>query len=241
MSHQLTAEAEKNRMANTRFFMIWARLFSYLLLLVGVAIFAFVTIQPVTVLPRITLAPGYLLTNQNGERITSEALRGQIVLYNFTYSRCGEGCPQTSQVMAEVARRLQTVDSGDIPIHLITISVDSDYDTPEVLAAYARQLDAGQSGVAWDFLTGAENRVRWVVGGGFGVYYKQNDDHSIKLDPAFMLVDGSGLLRAEYRTAVPDVDVILRDINFLIEEAQNSDGPARFAYEAAHLFSCYPR
>jgi protein SCO1/2 len=56
-----------------------------------------------------------------------------------------------------------------------------------------------------------------------------------------MLVDGSGIIRAEYRTATPDMAIIERDINLLLEEAENIDGPSRYAYEAAHLFLCYPR
>jgi len=33
---------------------------------------------------------------------------------------------------------------------------------------------------------------------------------------------------------------VLRDIALLTDEAKNSQGAARYAYEAAHLFLCYP-
>ena len=82
-------------------------------------------------------------------------------------------------------------------------------------------------------------QLKSVIGGGFSTYYTEKED-GIKFDPAFMLVDGNGVLRAEYRTAVPDTDIILRDINLLVEEAHNSTGPQKLAYEAAHLFLCYP-
>jgi protein SCO1 len=83
--------------------------------------------------------------------------------------------------------------------------------------------------------------VKWVVGGGFSVFYKGLKDGRMKFGPAFMLVDGSGALRAVYRTAVPDIDIIMRDIGLLKEEAHNINGPSKYAYKAAHLFLCYPK
>ena len=68
--------------------------------------------------------------------------------------------------------------------------------------------------------------------------------------PAFV---GWGIIRAEYRqyesterlslsegTTDIDPDVILRDIGLIVEEVRNSKGVASAAYEAAHLFACYP-
>ena len=80
-----------------------------------------------------------------------------------------------------------------------------------------------------------------MIGGGFGLYFGQRDDGSIILDSGYTLVDGAGIIRADYRLYNPDVDIILRDLRLLVEESQNSEGAARYAYEAAHLFLCYPR
>jgi len=200
---------------------------------------AFATIRPIQVLPRVTLAPGFSLTDENGDRLTSEDFRGKIVLYNFTYTHCQEPCPQTGQVMRQVQERLSEVDSGGIPIELVTISFDPERDTPEALQRYADALGADLS--RWHFATGLADRLKWIIGGGFGLYYKQAEDGSFRFDPGFVLVDGAGILRAEYRTATPDVDIILRDFRLIVQEAQNSEGAYRYAYEAAHLFLCYPR
>ncbi len=207
------------------------------LLLVGTL--AFATLRPILVLPRITLAPGFTLQDETGQRFTSEDLRGQLVLYNFTYTRCAAPCPATSDVMRAVQRRLDEVETGSIPVTLITISFDPEHDTPAVLSQYATQATADAPN--WRFLTGDADRLKWVIGGGFGVYYQANEDGSFTFDPAFMLVDGAGILRAEYRTAAPEIDRILRDIGLVAKEANNSQGAKRAAYEAAHLFLCYPR
>lgn len=216
----------------------WSYPIYALVILLAVGMMAFAVFQPITVLPRITLAPGFALTDQNGAQVTSEDMRGGITLYNFTYTDCAPPCAQTTPIMADVQSRLDSIDTGDIPVRLVTISFDPS-DSPQRLNAFrqAHGIDDPQ----WSFLSGAPERVRWVVGGGFGIYYKERDEGGYTFDPGVMLVDWNGILRAEYISGTPDVDIILRDINLLVEEVYNSDGAARYAYEAAHLFSCYPR
>ena len=204
---------------------------------------AFAIFRPILVLPRIHLAPGFTLQDETGQRFTSEDLRGQLTLYNFTYTRCagqeGSPCPATGEVMRAVQTRLPEVETGGIPVSLVTISFDPERDTPAVLSQYADQVTPDTHN--WHFLTGAADRLKWIIGGGFGVYYNANEDGSFTFDPAFMLVDGAGILRAEYRTAAPEIDRILRDIGLVAKEANDSQGAKRAAYEAAHLFLCYPR
>lgn len=200
---------------------------------------AFAILRPILVLPRIDLAPGFTLQDETGQRFTSEDLRGQLVLYNFTYTRCAPPCPATSDVMRAVQTRLDEIETGGIPVTLVTISFDPEHDTPAVLSQYAAQVTSDVHN--WRFLTGDAGRLKWVIGGGFGMYYRANEDGSFTFDPAFMLVDGAGILRAEYRTAAPEIDRILRDIGLVAKEANNSQGAKRAAYEAAHLFLCYPR
>lgn len=202
-------------------------------------LFAFVIIRPIQVLPRITLGPGYYLTDAQGQAVTNEDFRGSLVLYHFTYLNCQAPCPQTLGVMQEVQARLGEIDTGGIPVRLVTISFDPARDTTDALAATA--VDLGADPEVWTFLTGAPDRLKWLIGGGFGVYYEERTPGEFRFDPAFMLVDGAGVLRAEYRTAVPEVDRILRDMRLVVEEVQNRQGAANLAYDAAHLFLCYPR
>jgi protein SCO1/2 len=217
--------------------LIWWLFFgSFSLMAAGVIWFS--TARPITVLPRITLAPGFYLTDQNGEKFTSEDLRGQIALYNFTYTTCTDPCVQTSTVMAQVQPRLSEI-SSSVPLKLVTFSIDPMHDNGAQLAAFADGMGADPA--VWHWATGGAQQLKSVIGGGFSVFYKAQDDGRYKLDPAFFLVDGSGLIRAEYRTGAPDIDLILRDFGLLAAEVDHSEGLYRFAYEAAHLFSCYPR
>ncbi len=217
--------------------LIW-QLFFGLFGLMAAGVIWFSTARPIVVLPRITLAPGFYLTDQQGEMFTSETLRGQIALYNFTYAGCDAPCVQTSPIMAEVQARLPEV-SSSVPLKLVTFSIDPENDNPAQLQAFATKMGADTA--VWHYATGGAAQLKAVIGGGFSVYYLEQEDGRFKLDPAFFLVDGSGLIRAEYRTATPDIDIILRDMGLLAAEVDHSEGIYRFAYEAAHLFSCYPR
>ncbi|RME58203.1 MAG: SCO family protein, partial [Caldilineae bacterium] len=202
-----------------------------------IGVMLFVTLRPVLVLPRIRPAPGFVLVDQQGQRVSNEDLRGQIVLYSFASTQCGAPCAPTQTLVSELASRLDEVESN-IPITLVTISLDPEQDTPETVAAFVASQGIDPDRHRW--LTGDPQQIRNVVGGGFKAYYSLDPDHTLHIDPTLMLVDGVGILRSEYRLQLPEVETLLRDISLLVEEANNSKGLTRYAYEAAHLFLCYP-
>ncbi len=209
--------------------------------LVVLAVIAFATFQPIKVLPRIRLAPGFVLTDQHGTTLTSEDLRGSVTLYTFTYGRCEPPCYDLDTQMAEIARRVRTeADLGDTPFRLVTISFDPEHDTPEVLTEMAAA--AGADGEVWRFATGDPATLKNVIGGGFKTYYERLDDGTFRFDPAFVLVDGWGVIRGEYeyRTLASTTDRIVRHVGILGEELRKSKGAASVAFEAAHFFLCYP-
>ncbi len=209
-----------------------------LLALPILAVMGFAIFQPIQVLPRISLAPGFAFTNQDGNRLTNEDLRGKFVFYTFTRTGCTGDCPDPAVAMREMQELVAGLDTGGLPVEFVTISFDPENDTPEKLQAYAESLDADLSN--WHFVTGDPTRLKNVIGGGFSTYYEEMEDGSFKFDPAFVLVDGWGIIRSKYKTSAPDPATIERDIGLLAKELTNSEGVNRFAYEAAHLFLCYP-
>ena len=211
-----------------------------LLILLIVSAFAFKIFQPIQVLPRITLAPAFTLIDQDGERLTSEDLRGQIVLYTFTYTSCVEPCFNIDKTMQEVQARLNEVNLNGIKITFVTISFDPKRDTPSILKSYAESTGADTA--HWKFATITDQTLlKTIIGSGFETYYEQKPDGSFAFDPVFILVDGWGVMRGEYRyqTEISTADRILRHLSVLTDEVQNSKGSAKLAYEAAHLFLCY--
>lgn len=214
-----------------------------LLALPFLAMLAFATFKPILVLPRMALGPGFLLTDQNGARFTNEDVRGRIVLYNFTYTRCVAPCAETGAMMRAVQEQLPHMATQGLPVTLVTLSFDPDRDNAADLRRYAERFGADPA--LWRLATGEAMPLKYTIGGGFGVYYQPNGSGDPKGDftfePTFVLVDGAGIVRAKYRTATPDLAILQRDIELVAKEAAESTGAGRLVYEAAHLFVCYPK
>lgn len=208
-----------------------------------VAMLAFAVFKPILVLPRMGLAPGFNFVDQSNAQLTNEDLRGRIVLYNFTYTACATPCPETGAVMRAVQDQLPVMNTQGLPVELVTLSFDPERDSAEQLRTYAARFGAQPD--TWHLATGDTTLLKYVIGGGFGVYYQAkavpDDEHAFTFDPAFVLVDGAGIVRAKYRTATPDRAILQRDIELVAKEAAESTGAARLVYEAAHLFVCYPK
>jgi protein SCO1/2 len=207
----------------------------------GVAIIgaiAFAYFEPVQVLPRIRVAPGYAMIDQNGESYTSESARGVVTLYTFAPTDCST-CDRIDATMADVQSQLADNPSLDgLEVRLVTIALDQA--EPDDLAAAAER--SGADGVRWRWIGGDETRIRTVVGNGFRRYFEASDDGGIDFDPGFTLTDGAGIVRGEYgyQTLSNDADKLVSHMGILADEIRYSDGAAAVAYEAAHLFLCYP-
>ncbi len=207
-----------------------------IVLIMGFAIF-----QPVKVVPRLGLAPGYTLVDQDGERLTSEDMRGTVTLYTFGYTRCETGCFPTDSLFRAVQSRLAEgeVELGDMPVRFVTVSFDPARDTPAVLARAAHE--AGADPERWTFATGEPDALKTLIGTGFEIYYGPHPDDPATFEyrPGVFIVDGNGILRREYRWGVPSVDGLLEDLRVLAREVNAAEGAERLAYEAAHIFACY--
>jgi protein SCO1 len=84
-------------------------------------------------------------------QLQNELADGRIVVLSFIYTTCNAICPMTSHIMA----KLQTKLGKDLPrVHLVSISIDPEQDTPKRLADYAQKYNAGKS---WDHYTGVED------------------------------------------------------------------------------------
>ncbi|TVQ60334.1 MAG: SCO family protein [Phycisphaerales bacterium] len=86
--------------------------------------------------------PVAALTDQDGRSRTTEILNGQITLVSFIFTNCVLVCPQLTGVMAELHEATEGVRHGGRPIRQLSISVDPERDTPEVLRSYAESFGA---------------------------------------------------------------------------------------------------
>jgi hypothetical protein len=128
----------------------WLKILTGLFVVFIAAAIAFAIFEPIQVLPRVRLAPGYSMVDQNGERFTSETVRGEIVVYAFTSLSCGDSCDQIDETMAQVGSQVRDdVDFGDINFRLITVVLDAG-ESPGDLAAAAVDVP---DDVSWSWIS----------------------------------------------------------------------------------------
>jgi protein SCO1/2 len=210
-----------------------------LVALIVVSVMAFAIFEPVQVLPRIRLAPGFSFVDQTNGRLTSDDGRGVVTLYAFVPSNCNEDCDVIHDTMREVGDRVAAeVDMGEAEFRMVTVALDTA--DPSTLAAAATAT--GADGEDWRWVGTEPNRLREVVGGGFKVYYDDSDRSHVEFDQKYVIVDGAGLVRGEYSyaTLASDADRLTRHVSLLGEEIRNAEGNTALLYEAAHIFLCYP-
>jgi protein SCO1 len=150
-------------------------------------------------LPVLGETGAFSLTNQLGQPVSAEALRGRIWVGDLIFTRCPGPCLLMTRNLSAVQSRLGD-DAGAL---LVSLSADPEHDTPEVLRSYAERFEADPR--RWHFLTGPKAEL----------YRFALDDLKLaaeEIDPAqrenlndlyvhstrFVLVDGKGQVRGYF-------------------------------------------
>jgi len=94
--------------------------------------------------------PAVTMVRADGESVSlpRELDDGRPVLLNFIFTTCSSICPLTSRTLEEFQRKLGAEAAR---VHMMSISIDPEQDTPARLREYARKFHAGP---AWHYYTG---------------------------------------------------------------------------------------
>ena len=127
--------------------------------------------------------PDYGLVNQDGKAIRIHDYRGKALLLTFIYTRCPipEYCTLMSNNFAEIDRELQKEPDLNEKTHLMSISIDPDYDTPQVLRSYGAAHTGRYSDETfahWEFASGTQDQVKGVAQY-FGLRYFEGNNQII--------------------------------------------------------------
>src|SRR5262245_12725691 len=100
--------------------------------------------------------PSFSLTDQTGARFGLTQLDGRVWIAHLTFTRCREACPEVTAALRTIQTELKSAPGWE-DVRLVSISVDPQHDTPQVLLDFAR--DAGADPEHWKFLTGRPNQI----------------------------------------------------------------------------------
>lgn len=170
-------------------------------------------------LPVIRAVPEFSLTDQNGQTVTNADLRGKIWIADFIFTRCKGPCPLMTARMLEMQRALTKTPE----VKLVSVTVDPEYDTPEVLKAYAEANHADPE--RWKFLTGDKAVIEKLVTEGFMQHLAEENGEPVH-GTMFLIVDGNGMVRSARMLEDPElIPKVLMDTGNLLREQGTGSTP----------------
>ena len=98
----------------------------------------------------------FRLVERSGKPVSDADLASRVWIAAFIYTKCPASCPRISAQMSGLQGRLSGTNA-----RLVSISVDPDHDTPQVLAQYAARFKADPD--RWWFLTGPKPDVYRLI------------------------------------------------------------------------------
>ncbi|MFN0139841.1 MAG: SCO family protein [Pyrinomonadaceae bacterium] len=134
-------------------------------------------------------APDFVLTDQDGKKITMGDFRGKALAITFIYARCplADYCIRMSTNFSDLALQLNNNAELRDKIRLLSISFDPENDTPAKLRSYGLgYMGKGATTLGvWQLAVGADKQVR-ALADFYGLRYEvdQNDrtqfNHSLR-------------------------------------------------------------
>ena len=145
--------------------------------------------------PKITVAPpsseiaALPFVTQDGTPASLGGLSGTPVLMSFIYTRCSvpSMCPLTTRNVARVQELLTEEERASV--RLVSVTFDPEYDTEEVLRAYAKAYGADLS--LWEFWRGTEADTETLMST-FNVWAKRaGGEYAHNMRSVIVAPDGS--------------------------------------------------
>ena len=114
-----------------------------------------------------------VLINQNGERMRfyTDLMKDKTVIIDTFFATCQASCLPMNRNLAQIQEGLGDRLGKDV--HILSISVDPTVDTPTLLKAYARKLNAKPG---WYFLTGDKESIEFILKK-LGQFVDDKNDH----------------------------------------------------------------
>jgi protein SCO1/2 len=158
------------------------------------------------------------LVDQEGATITSQDVRGKVVIANLIYTNCPDICPTILEPkMRQVQALAQANRLSPEKLVLLSLTADPTRDTPPVLASYAARFGADPRD--WLFLTGDVVTVQNVVHNDFKLDFAGGTDpDSLVHDAHFLLIDQQQRVRATYDGTDVSPEDMIRDVRTLLAE-----------------------
>ncbi|NHN27489.1 SCO family protein [Flavobacterium jejuense] len=135
--------------------------------------------------------PAFELTDQNNKKISDKDYLGKVYVVEFFFSTCPTICPIMNQNML----LLQEEFYGNPKFGIASITINPEFDTPNVLKEHADLL--GVKHYNWHMLTGDKEYIFKLANQGFNIYTGENKKVAGGFEHSglFALIDKEGNIR----------------------------------------------
>ena len=169
--------------------------------------------------------PDFRLVNQDGKAIRIASYRGKALLLTFIFTRCPmpDQCPLMTENFAAINEELQKQPALRKKTHLLSISFDTDYDTPKVLRSYGAAHTGRYSDedfAHWEFASGTADQVKEIAQF-FGLQYTKDSKsgqeqliHSLRT----ALIGPDGKVVSVYRGNDWKPDDVLKELEGVLKK-----------------------
>ncbi|MFS0554516.1 SCO family protein [Brevibacillus sp. 179-C9.3 HS] len=135
--------------------------------------------------------PDVTLQTVDGQSYSLAPQKKTIRLVELIYTRCPDICPTTTVRMVQLQKRLLEANLMGQDIEFLTITIDPQNDTPDVMRYYAKQLGIQEQG--WTLLRGDDETIRTVTNS-LGFFANKMDDGFISHTSSTYLVDENNIV-----------------------------------------------
>jgi protein SCO1 len=134
--------------------------------------------------------PDFLLTNQDGKRISVKDFRGKSLAITFIYSKCPlpDYCIRMSTNFSDLANQLKNDSAWHDKLRLLSISFDPANDTPAKLRSYGIGYmgnDPKAKFDVWQLAVGTDTEVRKIADY-FGLQYEVDPDDKTRINHSLL-------------------------------------------------------
>ena len=161
-------------------------------------------------IPILKPVPEFSFINQDGDPFTEKDLNDKITILDFIFTSCAGPCPIMTHNMTGLYRSFSQVEE----VQFVSITVDPDVDTQDILKQYAK-INGVNDG-RWQFITSNIEAIKDLKKNGFMLYAEELPrGHAIK----FVLIDQNGQIRKYFDgTEEASMAVLMKDITNLVKE-----------------------
>ena len=160
--------------------------------------------------PILKPVPEFSFINQDGDPFTEKDLNDKITVLDFIFTSCAGPCPIMTDNMTGLYQNFSQVEE----VQFVSITVDPDVDTQDILKQYAKIN--GVNDARWQFITSNIEAIKDLKKNGFMLYAEELPrGHAIK----FVLIDQNGQIRKYFDgTEEASMAVLRKDITNLVKK-----------------------